>query len=105
MPWRDPNLPEWLQVLGQYLYAPVLAFAVSLLRGLHAGGKPMKSLMEASIVGFITLGLVPLLRYFSMPEDLSVFAGSAIAFMGVDWLRSRIDKASRIIIDKWGDKP
>lgn len=104
MPWRDPNLPEWLQVLGQYLYAPVLAFVVSLLRGLHAGGKPMKTIMEGLIVGFITLGLVPLLRSLSLPEDLSVFAGSVIAFMGVDWLRRRIDKATRIIIDKWSDE-
>lgn len=104
MPWKDPNIPGWLVGFLHYAYAPVLAFAVSMVRAIHAGGRPMKSFLEAIMVGLITIGLVPLLRFLEMPESLSVFAGSAIAFMGVEWLRGRVDAVARILIDRWGPK-
>lgn len=104
MPWKDPGMPGWLATIAGHAFAPALAFAVSLVRAIHAGGQPMKSFLEAIMVGLVTVGLAPLFRFLEMPELLSVFAGAVIAFMGVEWLRSRIDALAKALIDRWGPK-
>lgn len=101
MPWKDPGswdaLANWF---AAYAYAPLLAFAIAVVRGLHAGGKPMKTILEGAMIGLITLGIVPLLEYFKMPGDLSIFAGSFMAFVGVEWVRDRVDAFAARWIDR-----
>ncbi|MCE8042451.1 phage holin, lambda family [Halomonas daqingensis] len=108
MPGRDPNNWGWLlsvvASLWPSLYAAGMAFAIALIRGIHAGGKPVKTLLEALLCGCLTLALVPVLDYFGLPRDLAVAIGAAIAFMGVDWFRGRADAVARRLIDKWVDK-
>lgn len=101
MPWKQPGFWEALaQWFTAYAYAPALAFAIAVVRGLHAGGKPMKTILEGVMIGLVTLGIVPLLQYLNLPGDLSIFAGSFLAFVGVEWLRARIDAIARRWIDR-----
>ena len=105
MPWKQPGpllelfrvVWEWLLIYG---YAPALAFAIAVIRGAFAGGRPMRTFLEGVMIGLITLALVPLLQYFDLPADLSVFLGSMLAFMGVEWVRARIDAVARRYIDR-----
>jgi len=104
MPWKQPGpLLELLRVVWEWLltygYAPALAFAIAVIRGFVAGGRPMRTFLEGVMIGLITLALVPLLQYFDLPSDLSVFLGSMLAFMGVEWVRARIDAVARRYID------
>lgn len=93
MPAKDPNNWQWLvNMLASVwpeLYAALLAFCVALARALHAGGKPVKSLLEAVLCGCLTLSLSPLLNHFGLSQDLAVAIGAGIAFLGVEWLRDR----------------
>lgn len=102
MPWR--NHPDFWQALLDwaltYGYAPALAFAIAVLRGLYAGGKPMRTFLEGAMIGLMTLAFVPLLQYLDMPANLSIFLGSMIAFVGVEWVRERIDVIARRYIDR-----
>ncbi|MDX5376374.1 MAG: phage holin, lambda family [Halomonas sp.] len=106
MPWNsDPHwwpkviaaLWDWATTYG---YAPALAFAIAVLRGLYAGGKPMRTLLEGTMIGLMTLALVPLLQYLELPPKLSIFLGSLFAFVGVEWVRERIDVIAKRYIDR-----
>lgn len=101
MPWKQPDL--WQALCSwfiEYAYAPTLAFAIAVVRGIYSGGKPMKTILEGVMIGLVTLGIVPLLQYLSLPPDMAVFAGSFLAFVGVEWVRARIDEVARRWIDR-----
>jgi lambda family phage holin len=105
MPGRDPN--NWqvlfaaLASVWPQLYAAGLAFVVALVRGVAAGGKPMKSILEAILCGCLTLALVPVLDYFGLSQSLAVAIGASIAFLGTEWFRDRVDAIARRFIDRW----
>lgn len=105
MPSRDPN--NWQALLsaiadhGPQIYAAGLAMVIALVRALHAGGRPMKSFLEAVLCGCLTLALVPVLDYFGMGQQLAVAGGASIAFLGVEWLRDKLEMVYDKIIGKW----
>lgn len=105
MPNRDPN--NWQALLNVVLslwpqiYAAGLAMLIALVRAIHAGGRPVKSILEAMLCGFLTLALMPLMVYFGMPQDMAVAAGGGIAFLGVEWVRDRLDALYDKIIGRW----
>lgn len=105
MPSRDPN--NWqalLSALASYwpqFYAAGLAMVIALVRALHAGGRPMKSILEAVLCGCLTLALVPVLHYFGLPQNLAVAGGASIAFLGVEWLRDKLEMVYDSIIGRW----
>jgi lambda family phage holin len=105
MPAKDPN--NWqvflalLATAWPQIYAAALAFVVALVRGVHAGGKPMKSILEAILCGCLTLALVPVLDYFGINQNLAVAIGASIAFLGTEWFRDRVDAIARRFIDRW----
>lgn len=105
MPNRDPNnwqaLMNVVLSLWPQIYAAGLAMLIALVRAIHAGGRPVKSFLEAVLCGFLTLALMPLLAYFGMPQDMAVAVGAAIAFLGVEWVRDRIDALYEKIIGRW----
>lgn len=105
MPNRYPNnwqaLLDLLLGLWPQIYAAGLAMLIALVRAIHAGGRPMKSFLEAVLCGFLTLSLMPLMEYFGMPQNMAVAAGAAIAFLGVEWVRERLDALYEIIIGRW----
>lgn len=108
MPTRDPNF--WQALIGAvasvwpHIYAAVLAFAVALVRALHAGGKPVKSLLEALLCGCLTLALVPVLNHFGLSPDLAVAIGAGIAFLGVEWLRESAEGLFNKVVGRWFGK-
>ena len=102
MPWKNhpdlwPALIAWVVTYG---YAPTLAFAIAVMRGLHTGGRPMRTLLEGAMIGLMTLALVPLLQYLDLPVKLSIFLGSFAAFVGVEWIRERVDAVAKRYIDR-----
>lgn len=105
MPSRDPNnwqaLLSLLASVWPQLYAALLAFVVALVRALHAGGKPVKSLLEALLCGCLTLALVPVLNHFGLSPDLAVAFGAGIAFLGVEWLRDRAGAIAEKVMGRW----
>ncbi|UTV87518.1 phage holin, lambda family [Cobetia amphilecti] len=105
MPHRDPStwqmLLEWLQPYQANLYAAGLSFVIALLRGLHAGGRFYKSVLEATLVGGLTLALKPLLDWGGLDQDMAVAIGAAIAFLGVEWLRAKSDAIFDRMLGRW----
>lgn len=105
MPNRDPNnwqaLLDLLLNLWPQIYAAGLVMLIAFVRAIHAGGKPVKTLLEAVLCGFLTLALMPLMAYMGMPQDMAVPVGAAIAFLGVEWARERLDALYDKIIGRW----
>ena len=105
MPNKDPSnlqvLIDLVLNLWPQIYAAGLAMLIALVRAFHAGGKPMKSILEAILCGCLTLALMPLLAYFGFPQDMSVAGGAAIAFLGVEWVRDRLEALYDKIIGRW----
>jgi len=104
-PDSEPNLWQMLLSLvatvWPQLYAALLAFVVALVRALHAGGRPVKSLLEALLCGCLTLALVPVLDYLGLNRDLAVAIGAGVAFLGVDWLRERAAAIAERMLGRW----
>lgn len=104
-PDGEPSL--WQALIGATasmwpsLYAAGLSFLVALVRALHAGGKPVKSLLEAVLCGCLTLALVPVLNHFGLSPDLAVAFGAAVAFLGVEWLRDKASDIAEKVLGKW----
>jgi lambda family phage holin len=105
MPGRDPNnwqqLVELMASVWPQLYASGLAFALALVRALHAGNKPVKSLLEAVMCGCLTLALMPVLDYFGLGQNMAVAFGAAISFLGVEWFREHAGAAAERLIKRW----
>lgn len=105
MPAKDPNNWQWLFDLvasvWPQLYSAGLAFIVALARALHAGGRPLKSLLEALLCGCLTLSVAPVLSHFGLSPDLAVAIGAAIAFLGVEWLRDRASTILERLVSRW----
>jgi lambda family phage holin len=105
MPEKDPQTWQWLaNVLSSnwpQLYAAVMAFVVALVRALHAGGRPVRSLLEAVLCGCLTLSLSPVLSHFGLSQNMAVAIGAMIAFLGVDWLRDRAGSVLDKFLGRW----
>ncbi|MFK4017275.1 phage holin, lambda family [Cobetia marina] len=105
MPHRDPStwqaLLAWLTPYLATIYAAALSFVIALLRGLHAGGPVYKSVLEAGMVGGLTLTLKPLLDWGGLDPDMAVFFGGFIAFLGVEWLRAKSDALFDKVVGRW----
>ncbi|MGM0927544.1 MAG: phage holin, lambda family [Pseudomonadota bacterium] len=105
MPGKDPN--NWQALLAllasvwPQLYAAGMAFVVALARGFQAGGKPIKTLLEAVLCGCLTLALVPVLDHFGLSQNLSVAMGAAVAFLGTEWIRDRAATIFEAVLGRW----
>lgn len=105
MPSKDPN--NWQTILGALasvwpqIYAAGMAFVVALARGLQAGGKPLKTLLEAILCGCLTLALVPVLDHFGLSQNLSVALGAAVAFLGTEWIRDHAKMIVESLLSRW----
>ena len=89
-----PDRPEtweaiaaWLESIGPALYAPALSAAIAVLRVVYGGGSHRQMLLEGALCGLVTLALKPALVWLGLPEDLAVFIGACVGFVGVEKLR------------------
>ncbi|MFI0472254.1 phage holin, lambda family [Halomonas sp. HMF6819] len=105
MPNKDPSnwhaLIDYIMSAWPQIYAVGLAMIIALVRAIHAGGRPMKSVLEAVLCGSLTLSLMPLLEYFGFAQNMAVALGGAIAFLGVEWLRDKLDALYEKLIGRW----
>ncbi len=104
-PEKDPNswqaVMQLVATVWPQLYAAGMAFLVALARGFQAGGRPMKTLLEAVLCGCLTLALVPVLDHFGLSRDLAVAVGAAVAFLGTEWVRDRAAVIFETVLGRW----
>lgn len=77
--------------------APLLAFITAMVRSTYYGRKRWPSrLLEGILLALVTVAIRPALVYLGMTDDMAVFFGVAMGFIGVDalseWLKKWADK-------------
>ncbi|MDN7144142.1 phage holin, lambda family [Pseudomonas sp. JQ170] len=96
MPEKDPGLwaaaIAWLVAHQPQLTTGVIAAAVAMCRVIYGGGRGRKIVLEGAICSLIAISLLPVLEYFALPPNLSVFAGCMVGFIGVEKLRDYSDR-------------
>jgi len=107
-----PDKPDtWLLVLawlGQHaptIYAGALSFVVGALRIIYGGGTRRQALLEASLCTLITIGLIPLLEYFGLPQNFATAAGVFIGFLGVKKIADLADRFADFKLPKSDSAP
>ena len=76
--------------------APLLAFITAMVRSTYYGRKRWPSrLLEGILLALVTVAIRPALVYLGMTDDMAVFFGVAMGFIGVDALSEWL---------KWADK-
>lgn len=77
--------------------APFLTFITAVARSMYYGRKRWPSrLMEGVLLALATVAIRPALVYVGMSDDMAVFFGVAMGFVGMDTLSEWIKR--------WGDR-
>lgn len=77
--------------------APFLAFITAVARSMYYGRKRWPSrIIEGVLLALVTVAIRPAMVYVGMSDDMAVFFGVAIGFVGVDTLSEWIKR--------WGDR-
>lgn len=77
--------------------APILAFVTAIARSMYYGRKRWPSrIMEGVLLALGTVAIRPALVYIGMSDDMAVFFGVVMGFVGVDTLSDWIKR--------WGDR-
>lgn len=82
--------------IARAMIAPMLAFATSILRATYQGRRKWPArIMEGALLALATVAVKPALMMAGMDQEMAVFCGVFMGFVGVDtlsdWLR------------RWGD--
>ena len=75
-----------LEIVMNFLPAPILAFATAYLRAVKEGKSNAARWIEGTLIGMATIGTIPILEWFSMPPRLAIFLGVVFGYVGVDTL-------------------
>lgn len=76
--------------------APILTFVTAIARSMYYGRKRWPaSIIEGVLLALATVAIRPALVYIGMSDDMAVFFGVAMGFVGVDTLSEWLKK--------WGD--
>lgn len=82
---------------GRAAVAPILAFVTAIARSMYYGRKRWPSrLIEGVLLALATVAIRPALVYVGMSDDMAVFFGVAMGFVGVDTLSEWLKR--------WGDR-
>lgn len=77
--------------------APFLTFITAIARSMYYGRKRWPSrIIEGVLLALVTVSIRPALAYVGMSDDMAVFFGVAMGFVGVDTLSEWIKR--------WGDR-
>lgn len=82
----------WLSQHAPTLYAAGLSALMAAVRIIYGGGTRRQALLEATICTLITIGLIPVLEYFGLPQNLATAAGVFIGFLGVKKIADLADR-------------
>lgn len=107
-----PNMPDkpdtwlivlaWLSQHSPTLYAAGLSALMAGIRIIYGGGTRRQALLEAAICTLITIGLIPVLEYFGLPQNLATAAGVFIGFLGVKKLADFADRVAEFKFPRSG---
>lgn len=97
-----PNMPDkpdtwvivlaWLSQHAPTLSAAGLSALMAAVRIIYGGGTRRQALLEATICTLMTIGLIPVLEYFGLPQNFATAAGVFIGFLGVKKLADLADR-------------
>lgn len=77
--------------------APILTFVTAIARSMYYGRKRWPArIIEGVLLALATVAIRPALVYIGMSDDMAVFFGVAMGFVGVDTLSEWLKR--------WGDK-
>jgi len=82
--------------IGRAAVAPLLTFVTAIARSIYYGRKRWPArLIEGVLLALATVAIRPALVYVGMSDDMAVFFGVAMGFIGVDTLSEWLKR--------WGD--
>lgn len=84
----------WLSQHAPVLYAGGLSFLVAITRVIYGGGTRRQALLEATLCTLITLGLIPVLEWLGLPQNMATAAGVFTGFLGVKKLAELADRVA-----------
>ena len=105
MPQRDPS--TWQSLLNAIsqvwpqAYAALMAVVVSFVRGMQAGGKWRKNLLESVLCMSLVLAIIPVLEHFGLSSKLAVAFGVIIGWLGTEWIRERATVLADAFLSRW----
>lgn len=88
----EKNFAVWVALwesLPEPLRAAIMAWVVAMLRIVYDRKEPswMRRLLESSLCGAIGYGVAAGAEAFGLAPGASIFFGSAVGLLGVDWVR------------------
>lgn len=90
----------WLSQHSPTLYAGSLSALMAGLRIIYGGGTRRQALLEASLCTLLTLGLIPMLEYFGLPQSLATAVGVFVGFLGVKKIADLGDRIAELKLPK-----
>lgn len=76
----------------KWAFPPILAFFVTVIRGLYSEDDKMKTFLEGCIIASLVISVKPVLVWMNLPEDLAIFLGVVGAVFGLEWIKALGDK-------------
>lgn len=84
----------WVSQHSTPIYAGLVSAVMAVLRIIYGGGTRRQALFEGVICTLFTIGLIPVLEYFGLPQNLATAAGVFTGFMGVKKLADLADRVT-----------
>ena len=72
--------------------APFWGFAMAFLRAWYRGKRWKSRMLEASMMAIALLGVVPVLQWLGLPQNLAIAVAGWAGYVGVDTLAEMITR-------------
>ena len=72
--------------------APLWGFAMAFLRAWYRGKRWKSRMLEASMLAITLLGVVPVLQWLGLPQNLAIAVAGWAGYVGVDTLAEMITR-------------
>jgi lambda family phage holin len=104
MPEKDPSnwliVLAWLSQHSSTIGAGIASAAVAVMRTIYGGGTRQQTFLEAGLCTALTMGIIPILEYFGLPQAMATAAGVYIGFMGVKKIAALADRITEFKLPK-----
>lgn len=96
MPEKNPEtwliVMAWLSQHAPTITAGLLSALVGLVRVIYGGGPWREALLEALLCTLVTIGLIPVIQYLGLPQNLATTVGIFVGYLGVKKVASLADR-------------
>lgn len=82
---------NWINTNTPVISGALLAFLVAVARARKEGEGLKSSLLEATLCGILSLGIISAFEYFGLPSNLATLFGVMIGFMGTKKIGGILD--------------